>query len=175
MPDKPDKPEVLLSTRKFRVERRAGTTPGGKPFERAVVVHPNAAVILPLLDEDTVVLIRNYRQSVGETLLELPAGTLDADETPESCARRELIEETGYRAERWEAFDAFFASPGTMTERLFVFVARDLTHVGQNLDAGEEIAVEPVALDRIRQFLRDGTLQDGKTIAVLARFLLMRG
>lgn len=172
MPAKPDQSDVLLTTPKFRVERRRGVTPRGQAFERPVVVHPNAAVILPLLDDETVVMIRNYRPTVGETLLELPAGTLDADESPADCARRELTEETGYRAAHWEQLDGFFASPGTLSEHLFIFLARGLTPAEQDLDEGEEITVEPMKFDRIRQYLGDGTLKDGKTIAVLARYLL---
>jgi ADP-ribose pyrophosphatase len=107
-------------------------------------VHPGAVVVLPLLDADTIVMIRNFRPSVGATLLELPAGTLEADEPAEACAGRELIEETGYRAGRIEPLVDFYTSPGVLSERMFAFVARELSHVGQQLDEGEEIEVWPV-------------------------------
>jgi ADP-ribose pyrophosphatase len=166
--------DILLTTRKLRVERRRITTPRGQEFQRIVIVHPGAVVILPLLDADTVVMIRNYRPATGETLLELPAGTLEADETPAACAARELIEETGYCASRLEPLMSFYTSPGVLSERMHAFVARDLTHVGQQLADGEEIDVEPVRVDRIRQLLTAGELRDGKTIAVIGTYLLQR-
>jgi len=164
--------EILLTTRRLRVERRRVTTPHGQQLERVVVVHPGAVVVLPLLDAETVVMIRNYRHAAGATLLELPAGTLEADESPEACAARELIEETGYRAGRCERLMSFYTSPGVLSERMHAFIARDLTEVGQQLAEGEEIDVELVRLDRIRQLLAGGELVDGKTIAVLGTYLL---
>jgi len=165
-------PEVLLTTRRLRVERRRITTPRGLEIERVMIIHPGAVVVLPLLDDATVVMIRNYRPAAGQMLLELPAGTLETDESPEACARRELTEETGYHAGRIEPLFDFYTSPGVLSERMFAFLARDLEPGGQALDHGEEIDVEPVALDRIRQLLTEGRLQDGKSIAVLASYLL---
>lgn len=168
----PDNGEILLTSRKFKVERRREPTRSGGTRERDLVVHPGAVVILPLLDAETVVMIRNQRPAAGQRLLELPAGTLEAGEPPAECAARELIEETGYRAARVAPFIEFYPSPGILTERMYAFIARDLEHVGQKLEADEDITVEPVALDRIRQLLTDGSLYDGKTIAVLGTYLL---
>lgn len=90
--------EVLLETRKFTVRRLEYNVPGQGLVRRELVVHPGAVTILPLLDPQTVVMIRNYRFAVGAELLELPAGTLEPPEPPVECAARELEEETGYRA-----------------------------------------------------------------------------
>jgi ADP-ribose pyrophosphatase len=168
-------PEILLTARKFRVERRRVPDPAGRILEREVVAHPGAVVILPLLDSETVVMIRNRRFAAGRTLLELPAGTLEADEPPRDCAARELAEETGYQAGRIEPLMEFYTSPGVLTERMFAFIARDLVAVGQQLEADEQIEVEPVRWDRIRQLLTDAKLLDGKTIAVLGTYLLQQG
>jgi ADP-ribose pyrophosphatase len=118
------------------------------------------------------VLIRNWRPSAGRELLELPAGTLEPGEAPRECAIRELEEETGYRAARLEPLAEFFTSPGICTERMYGFVARELTRTQQQLDAGEQIRVEPMPPDKVLQQLKSGTLEDGKSIAVLALYFL---
>ena len=166
--------ETLLRAPKFAVERRRVTKPSGRVVDREVVVHPGAVVILPVLDDGSIVLIRNYRFAVGQTLLELPAGTLEADESPRDCAARELEEETGYRAACIEPLCEFYTSPGILTERMYAFVATGLTEVGQRLDETEEIEVAVHSQDKIRQLLAEGGLHDGKTIAVLGTYLLVR-
>lgn len=143
---------------------------GGGVAAKEIIVHPGAVVILPLLDDRTVVMIRNRRVAVGETLLELPAGTLEPAEEPLRCAAREVIEETGYRAGRIEPLIDFFTSPGICTERMFAFVARDLVHQGQDLDDTEQITPEPVALARTFELIRTGVIRDGKSIATLLYF-----
>lgn len=134
---------------------------------REAVVHPGAAVILPLFDDGSVAMIRNVRFAVDETLWELPAGTLEPDEDPAVCAARELTEETGYRAERIDKLTEFYSSPGICTERMHAYLARGLTHVGQDLDATEQIEVEVIAWDRTMQMVQAGEVRDGKTIAAL--------
>ena len=143
------------------------TGQGGMVIGREAVVAPGAAVVLALLDKQTVVLIRNERMVVGQTLWELPAGTIEPDEQPQACAGRELVEETGYRANELEPLIHFYPSPGICTERMHAFLARDLEHVGQHLDPNERITVEAVSLQRATKMIRDNTIQDGKTIATL--------
>ncbi len=139
----------------------------GRMVARDAVATASAVVVLPLLNAQTVVLIRNERFAVGQTLWELPAGTLEDGEDPRECAKRELIEEAGYNAARVEPIIDFYPSPGICTERMYAFLALDLEHVGQDLDENERITVEPVALDRSMQMVRDNTIRDGKTIATL--------
>ena len=164
--------KLLLTTRRFTVEQRVFDGPLGEPIVREAVVHPGAAVILPILDASRIIMIRQIRQVVDEELWELPAGTLEPGEPPIETACRELIEETGYRAERIEPLVTFYSSPGICTELMHVFVATGLTPVGQNLDAGEQIDVEIVSLIDARRRLLAGELRDGKTIAALGRYLL---
>ncbi len=154
----------------MRFDVHAVQRPGrqGKLHRREVVVHRGSVVVLPLLDEQQVVLIRNERFAVGQTLWELPAGTLEPPpETPGSCAGRELVEETGYRADKIVPLLEFYTTPGYCTERMWAFLATGLTHVGQRLDASERITVEALAYDRTMQMVRDGQITDGKTIATL--------
>ena len=139
----------------------------GRRLAKEVVVHPGAVVILPLMTDGTVVLISNRRYAVGETLLELPAGTLEAGEAPINCAGRELIEETGFIAGRLQRLNAFFASPGVISERIYAFAAHDLEPAAVDPDEGEEITVVPTGFADCVEMIRDGRIQDGKTIATL--------
>lgn len=164
--------QPLLRTPLFTVERREYTRPDGARFAREVVVHPGAVVILPLLEGPRIVMIRNYRYSVERELLELPAGTREPDEPPVVTAHRELEEETGYRSELMEPLVEFFPSPGILSERMYVFVARGLSFVGQRLQENEKITVESFDLPTVRRMLIDRVLEDGKTIAALGTFLL---
>lgn len=163
--------ESLLSTRIFRVERRHYHASNGA-FKREVIVHPGAVVILALLNTDRVVMIHNRRHTIGRELLELPAGTLEPGEAPLDCARREIHEETGYRANKITPLCEFYTTPGICTERMHAFVAQDLTYTRQQLDPNEHIRVELMALDRIADMICNGQIEDGKTIATLATFIL---
>lgn len=158
--------ERLLTGTRISVDRVTVDTPSG-PVAREVVVHPGAVVVLPVLLDGRVVLIRNRRVAVGETLLELPAGTLNAGEDPAACALRELAEETGYRAERLEPLLRFYPSPGVLDEVMHGFLATGLRAGAQDLDAGEEIAVAPMTPEALDDALRSGAIRDGKTLALL--------
>ena len=160
-----DDREILLQTRKFDVERVTFTTRDGGTATREVVSHPGAVAVLPLLDDGRVVMIRNRRFAVGKRLWELMAGTIDPGETPEQCARRELEEETGYRAGALEPLFAFYTSPGMCTERMHAFVATDLEPGEQRLERTEDIEVVPMSVERIEAMLRAGEIEDGKTAA----------
>lgn len=141
---------------------------GGRTFTRQLVVHPGAVVVLPLLDDKTCVLIRNERFTIGQTLWELPAGTMDcADESPAACAGRELFEETGYQAGRIDPLAAFYSTPGFCTELMHTFAAYDLTPGDQRLEATEKITVEALCIEKTMQMIQDNTIRDGKTIATL--------
>ena len=164
----------LLETPRFTVERREYDNGDAPPIIRDVVVHPGAVVILPILERDRIVMIRNERHAVEETVWELPAGTREPGEPAMATAGRELIEETGYQAATIEPMAEFFTSPGILSELMQAFVATDLTYVGQRLEHGERIEVEPVEPDRMRRMMREGTIRDGKTLAVLGLYFLER-
>jgi len=159
--------ETLLKATKFTVERRDFDHPKAGRVRRELVVHPGAVLILPLLSPEKVILIHNYRFAVGAELLELPAGTLEAGERPIDCAARELEEETGYMARRIEPLCEFYTSPGFTDERMFVFLATDLTATAQKLDPTEQIRVESMVLADALDATADGRIVDGKTIAAL--------
>jgi ADP-ribose pyrophosphatase len=167
----PIETQELLSTPLFRVESRVFAAPDGKRFTRDVVVHPGAVVILPRLADGRIVFVRNHRYTVGEVLLELPAGTRAPGEEPVETAHREMIEETGYRARTIEPIAAFYTSPGVLTERMWAFEATGLEHVGQALEEGEQIEVAEIERCEARRMLAAGEFSDGKTIAVLGLML----
>ena len=139
--------------------------------KRDVVIHPGAVVILPLLDDEHILMIKNERFAVGETLWELPAGTLEPREHPDATASRELVEETGYEAKKIEPLTNFYTSPGICNERMFAYIAQDLSYVGQKLDETEKITVEVVEWKKIREMIRNGEIHDGKTLTTLLFYL----
>lgn len=141
--------------------------PSGRTVEREVVRHPGAVLIIPELASGEVVLIRNYRISLGMTILECPAGTLEPPEAPETCAARELIEETGYRAATMIPLGWFYTTPGLTDEKMFVFVAKDLTPVGQDLEDDECITVSPVGVEDAFTMIEQGEIRDAKSMLAL--------
>ena len=143
-------------------------------LRKEIVVHPGAAVILPLLDDQTIVMVRNQRPAAGGMLLELPAGTLEPGEPPEGCAARELTEETGYRAKTLRKLVDFYSSPGICTERMFAFVAEGLEPARQDLDEGEELVVERVTWGEALRMVQANEIRDGKSIAALLYYHTFR-
>ena len=159
--------ELLLTTSKFRVVRETITSDGGKTKTREIIRHPGACVIVPLLDDGRVCLIRNWRIAAGQTLIELPAGTLEPPEPPHVTAERELIEETGYRAQKIEFLHAFFLSPGILDEKMHLYVATGLTAGATAREEGEEIENLLVPWDEAIAMIFRGEIQDAKTIVGL--------
>jgi len=150
---------------------------GGGVYRREVVEAADAVVIYPWIADGEaegfafrgpgVVLIRNERFAVKETLWELPAGTIEPGESPDDCAPRELTEETGYAAERVMKLAEFFPTPGFCTELLHAYRAEGLRFVGQDLDETEKITAQAVAWNEAMKMVRDNVIRDGKTIATL--------
>lgn len=159
-----DQPELLLQARRFQVVRLTRQVPDGSRHSYDVIKHPGSVVILPLVAPNQVCLIRNYRIAVGETLWELPAGTLEQDEDPAVCAHRELIEETGYRAGNMEKLCEFFVSPGILHERMHLFLATDLTAGTAKPESGEEIQTHVMQIDEALQMIENGELHDAKSL-----------
>src|SRR5262245_8971538 len=126
-----DPPEYVGGRLRVRRERHA--LPDGRFVSLDAVRVPAVAYIVPLLDDGRVVLIRQYRPIVGAEIWELPAGTIEPGESPEACARRELVEEAGYEAGRLESLGEALADPGLTDERIYFFLARDLRAVSREL------------------------------------------
>ena len=157
----------LLRGVKFDIYRIAVDGSDGRAHARAMIVHPGAVVILPLLTPTSLVLIRNHRHAIEQPLWELPAGTLEAGEAPAAAAAREVREETGYRAGRLERMLDFYSAPGFCTERLWVYAAYDLDRDDQALEATERITVHERTLDESMRMVHTGEIRDAKTIAAI--------
>jgi folate-binding protein YgfZ len=158
---------VLLVAKRFQVVRVSEPCADGSRRDREVVRHPGSVVVVPLVSPREVCLVEVVRVAVGRTLWELPAGTLDRIESLAEAARRELAEETGYRAGRIMPAGAFWMSPGILRERMHLFVAEDLVAGEQALEPGEQIRARVFAWDETLAMCLDGRIDDAKTIAAL--------
>ncbi len=140
---------------------------GELTYQREVVHHHGSAVILPLFDDSTVALVRQYRHPAVRYLLEAPAGTLDEGERPDDGAARELQEELGLVAARMEKLSEFFVSPGFCEEKMWVFLATELTQGPQNLEEDENLEVVRLSIEEALEMITSGEIQDAKTIIAL--------
>ena len=146
--------------------------PDGHVTHREHIVHPGAVMIIPFLPDGRLLMERQFRYPMSEVMLEFPAGKLDEGEDPLECARRELLEETGYVAQHWEYVLYFYPVVSYSNERIYIYVARDLTHEGGGkLDHGEFLEVLDLTPQDAFARLQSGEIRDGKTLLGL---LLMR-
>ena len=146
----------------------------GKTAKREIVEHRGATAIVPILEDGRVVLVRQYRYAAATELLEIPAGTLEPDEAPENCARRELEEETGFKCREIKKMMEIFLAPGYSTEKIHIYLATGLSEAKMRLEEDERINVEKVPISTALEMVSSGKIQDAKTISglyVAARFL----
>ena len=141
--------------------------PQGISISMEVVVHPGAVAIVPIDDQGRVWFVRQYRHATGESLLEIPAGTLEPGEEPEACAARECREEIGLAAGRLVPLGGFFIAPGYSTEYIHLFLAQDLTPSPLEGDEDEDLELEVIPLNEIKDWVARGDLRDAKTLAGL--------
>jgi ADP-ribose diphosphatase len=141
--------------------------PDGATGQREYVRHPGAVMILPFLDRDTVLLVRQYRYPLGRHFEEIPAGKANPGEEPLKTAQRELREECGYQARDWRRMTTLHPCIGYSDEAIELFLARDLVHVGAELDAGEFLEVMPMGLAEALRRVKDGRITDAKTAFAL--------
>jgi len=137
---------------------------GDKTYTREVVHHSGSAVILPVFEDGTVALVKQYRHPAVKYLLELPAGTLNDRERPEDGAARELEEELGVVAGKLEKLSEFFVSPGFCEEKMWLFLASDLRETAQRLEDDEQLEIVRMPIERALQMITDGEIEDAKTI-----------
>ena len=147
---------------------------GDKTYQRDVVRHPGSAAIVAVFDDHTVALVRQYRHPAVRYLVEIPAGSRDGFEAPEECAARELEEEMGLVAERFEKLTEFFVSPGYCAEKMWVYLATGLTETKPNPEDDEVIEIVRVSFARALEMIEDGEIEDAKTtigLMLAARYL----
>jgi ADP-ribose pyrophosphatase len=141
--------------------------PNGKTATLDLIRHPGASAVVPFLDSEHVLLIRQHRHAAGGTIYEVPAGKLEPGEAPETCALRELEEETGQRAGRIEALASILTTPGFTDERIHLFAAFDLEAVPTRLDPDEIIEVVPMSFEEALSLVWSGELSDAKSALAL--------
>ncbi|HEX5355023.1 MAG TPA: NUDIX hydrolase [Aquabacterium sp.] len=149
----------FLELRRDRVQ-----LPDGREAAREYVVHPGAVMIVAMLPDGQLVMERQFRYPVGQTMIEFPAGKLDAGEGGLACAQRELWEETGYKARRWAKAGIMHPVIGYATEIIEIWFADELTLGERHLDEGEFLDVFQASLEELENWMRDGQLTDVKTI-----------
>lgn len=167
--------KVSYKGRVFSVTTDTVTEPGGVTSTRDVVRHNGSVIILAVdtsvnPDDPTILIERQYRHAAQQFLFELPAGRIEPGEAPLAAAKRELIEETGFRAKRWSKLVKYYASPGFLAETMQVFLAEDIRAGVAEPEADEQISLHHIPLSRLIQEIESGKILDGKTILSVLLF-----
>lgn len=167
--------ETVYTGRAFKIEKIDVELPNGRKARYDLVRHMGAVTILPVDEEGKIYFVRQYRLGAESALLELPAGTLDKNEDPLDCAKREIREEVGMRAEKWTKLGDFFLAPGYSSEHMTVYLAQDLHPDPKKGDEDEFLQVEKIAVNSVLEMKRTNLIHDGKTLAALALGLPVLG
>ncbi len=162
----PDR-RIIYRGRKIDLALQSVGLADGSTAHREVILHRGAVAMVPMLDADHVCLVRNERYTVGRVLLEVPAGTIDPGESPDETATRELTEETGYRAGRIARIFEWFVSPGVMNEKMYLYLCEDLISGSTAHQPDENLESEVVAWDEAVRMVRDGRIEDAKTMLAI--------
>jgi ADP-ribose pyrophosphatase len=159
------KSKEVYSCKLFKVTEDKAVDPKSK-FEiaRSVVRHPGSAVMMAMDDKNRILLVRQYRLPADKYLWEMPAGKIDEGEKPLDAAKRELAEETGYQAKKWRKLASYYPSPGFVEEKMTLFLAKELTAGNATPMEDERIETRWFKRKEVHQMIRDGKIEDGKTI-----------
>jgi ADP-ribose pyrophosphatase len=155
--------------RTFNVDVDQVRLPNGKEVEMELVHHRGAAAVVPVLDDGTVLLVRQYRYATGGWLLEIPAGKLDGGESPETCAGREAEEEVGYRPSKLEPLGWIWSTPGFADEKIWLFLATGLELTKQGLEEDEVLQIERMPFQQAVEKAASGEIHDAKSAVALLR------
>ena len=165
------KSKVLYRGKVFSLRRDTVIEPGGVRADRDIIVHPGSVVVLPVFEDGSVLLIRQYRHTVGDFLWELVAGRKEPKETPVTAARRELLEETGYKAKRFRKLLHVIPTPGFVDEWMWIFAAEGLAAGPAQPEEDEKITSKIFTLKQIDTMIQRGTLRDAKSICGLLFYM----
>ena len=151
----------------FRAHQKV-ILPNGKIIHISFIHHPGAVIIAPLIDSNTIVMLRQFRPALGRYIYELPAGTIDAPEKPLTCAKRELKEETGFTAKIFKKLGEIYPVPGYSTEVIHIFKAEGLTQKGAQPEEYEVIDIKSISQKEVARLFKQGKLMDAKSICTFA-------
>lgn len=163
--------EELFHGNVFDVKRERVREPGGIETTRDFVVHSGSVVILPVLEDGRILMVCQYRHSVGDYLWELVAGRMEQGEHPLAGAKRELLEETGYTARSWEKILDVFPTPGFVSEKMIVYVARNLRAGTARPEEDERIVTKAYVVPELEESIRTGKLRDAKSVAGILYYM----
>jgi len=159
--------QTIHRARVFNLIKENVTLDNGVTTDMEFIEHPGATAIIPMFNDSQILLLKQYRHSLREYIWEIPAGTLNPAEERIDCAKRELIEETGYSAEQWQKLGEITPLPGYSDERIHIYLATDLQPAEQDLDKDEIINVHKVKFSEAVEMIKSGDIQDAKTITGL--------
>ena len=163
------KSEEIFNGKVMKVIRDEIETADGHKSIREVVIHSGGVVIVALTKDNKILLVKQYRYPLRNTNIELPAGKLEPNENPDLAAKRELEEETGFSAGYWKSLGFINTTPGICTEKLYLYLAKDLEFKGEHPDEGEIIKCKQYTLDEVFNMIQKGEINDSKTICALSR------
>ena len=144
--------------------------PNGESSTREWIKHPGAVCIIPVLKENSILFIRQYRYPIRKHMIEIPAGKLDAGEDPLTCGLRELEEETGYVAEKLTLLTTIYPAIGFTDEKMWIYIAENLTKTKPKLDKDEFLEPYPLPLDKALKMVWESKINDAKTMVALLMF-----
>ena len=159
-----DSKEISADFR-FKIKQEFYLHEDGETYRRDVISHPGAALMIPQLLEDQFILIKQYRHAIRDYIFEFPAGTLEDNEEPIDCAKREIQEEVGYKASKWQELGPVIPTPGFCNEVIYCFLATDLSPSKIEVDEGELIEVVTLSRSEINQMIKDNRFIDGKSLS----------
>ncbi len=165
--------ECVYDGKILRVLRDEVEISTGRKSFREVVRHSGGVVILALKDSETVLLVKQFRYPVNKTVLELPAGKLEKGENPDFACRRELEEETGFKADKWTSLGYIHTTPGFCDEKLYLYKAEELHFVGEHPDEGEVLKAFEIKISDLMSMIKNGEINDAKTICAVMRGLYL--
>lgn len=163
--------KLLYKGKNFSFKTDEAELPNGKITTRDTVDHPGAVAIVPILDDGRILLVKQYRYSAGKELLEIPAGTIEKGEAPDTCARRELKEETGYNAGSMKKILAMYMAPGYSNEVIHLYFATELKAGESHAEEDESITIEAYTPDMLLEMIERNIIEDAKTIAGILSYL----
>ena len=155
----------------FDVVRDAVRWPNGLKLDRDLIIHAGVSVMIPVVDKEHIILIRQFRYGAGKALWEIPAGTIHENETPLACAKREMEEEIGYQAKRWKKITAVYPSPGFNTEVIHCYAAYGLLKTKTNREEDEILSPRVFSFAKLRKMICQKEIQDAKSLIPLFYYL----